>query len=154
MGACVCVTWATCKGGSACCSLCSANTYFDAMRTSMLAFWDATGMTVIDQDGAEIGQPCVRVLSLHAQWISVSVCSVVYRCVCVFCEIMWLCALFIGVFVCPDKCVCVLCLLYAALCVLCCSVYECAYVFCAALCMSVLACSGCSVYKCTCVLLC
>eukprot|EP00041_Stephanoeca_diplocostata_P008162 m.118197 g.118197 ORF g.118197 m.118197 type:complete len:483 (-) comp17200_c0_seq1:723-2171(-) len=64
---------ATCRGGSGCCSLCSANAYFDAMRASMLEFWDTTGMTVIDQDGAEIGESCANVSHVHHHGLNDSI---------------------------------------------------------------------------------
>jgi ribosome modulation factor len=47
----------TCRGGPGCCALCAGTEFFDEMRSSMLDFWDKTGMTVVDQDGAETGGP-------------------------------------------------------------------------------------------------
>ena len=47
----------SCTGGPGCCALCAGTEFFDEMKASMLDFWDKTGMTVIDQDGAETGGP-------------------------------------------------------------------------------------------------
>ena len=51
---------ASCAGGPGCCSLCAGSEWYDAMEASVLAFWDATGMTVTEQDGAESDSPCAN----------------------------------------------------------------------------------------------
>jgi hypothetical protein len=48
----------SCKGGSGCCSLCAATTFYDEMEATMLEWWDETGMVAVDQDGAETNTPC------------------------------------------------------------------------------------------------
>eukprot|EP00051_Salpingoeca_urceolata_P030026 m.758 g.758 ORF g.758 m.758 type:complete len:867 (-) comp306_c0_seq1:90-2690(-) len=64
---------ADCKGGPGCCTLCTANAFYDSLEASMLKFWDITGMTVVDQDGAESGQPCANASHIHHHGIADSV---------------------------------------------------------------------------------
>lgn len=52
-------------GGPGCCSLCAATTFYDAMEKTMLEFWDDTGMTVVEQDGAETSTPCSNASHTH-----------------------------------------------------------------------------------------
>ena len=49
-----------CRGGPGCCSLCGATEFYDDMRESMLDFWEETGMTVVEQDGAASATPCAN----------------------------------------------------------------------------------------------
>lgn len=49
-----------CTGGPGCCSLCSATAFYRAMHDSVLDFWDATGISAVEPDGAESAQPCAN----------------------------------------------------------------------------------------------
>jgi hypothetical protein len=64
---------AACTGGPGCCSLCSATEWFDSMVASVLSFWDATGMTVTEQDGAESNSPCANESHVHHHGLNDSV---------------------------------------------------------------------------------
>lgn len=50
----------SCRGGPGCCSLCAGTEFYDAMEASMFAWWDATGQTAVEQDGAESDSPCAN----------------------------------------------------------------------------------------------
>jgi hypothetical protein len=56
---------ASCKGGSGCSALCSATRFYDEMEASMHHWWRATGVSVVDQDGAETGTPCANMSHAH-----------------------------------------------------------------------------------------
>ena len=62
-----------CRGGPGCCSLCSATSFFDDLRASVLSFWDATGMTITEQDGAESDSPCANASHEHHHGLNDSV---------------------------------------------------------------------------------
>lgn len=47
---------ASCTGGPGCCSMCGASEFYDSMEQSVLDFWAATGITGVEQDGAESWQ--------------------------------------------------------------------------------------------------
>jgi len=44
---------AHCKGGSGCSALCGATEFYSKMEASMHAWWRATGVSTVAQDGAE-----------------------------------------------------------------------------------------------------
>jgi hypothetical protein len=64
---------ARCVGGPGCCSLCAGNEWYDAMEASVFAFWDGTGMTVTEQDGAESNSPCANASHVHHHGLNDSV---------------------------------------------------------------------------------
>eukprot|EP00040_Diaphanoeca_grandis_P036541 m.233286 g.233286 ORF g.233286 m.233286 type:complete len:895 (+) comp33639_c0_seq1:188-2872(+) len=55
----------SCTGGSGCCAMCGATTFYDAMEASMHAWWRATGVSVVAQDGAESATPCANESHVH-----------------------------------------------------------------------------------------
>jgi hypothetical protein len=64
---------ASCRGGPGCCSLCSATDFYDGMEASIFDFWDRTGMTLTEQDGAESNSPCANASHLHHHGLNDSV---------------------------------------------------------------------------------
>jgi hypothetical protein len=64
---------ANCRGGPGCCSLCAASEFYDELEASILSFWDATGMTVTEQDGAESNSPCANASHAHHHGLSDSI---------------------------------------------------------------------------------
>jgi hypothetical protein len=56
---------ATCAGGPGCCSMCGASEFYDEMEASMMGFWNATGITGMEQDGAESWQVRLPTRVLH-----------------------------------------------------------------------------------------
>lgn len=64
---------AQCEGGPGCCSTCSASEWFDEMMDTVFAFWDATGITITEQDGAESDSPCANVSHIHHHGLNDSV---------------------------------------------------------------------------------
>jgi hypothetical protein len=64
---------AACRGGPGCCSLCAATEWYDALEASVLSFWDATGMTVTEQDGAESNSLCANASHAHHHGLNDSV---------------------------------------------------------------------------------
>ena len=64
---------ATCRGGPGCCSTCAASEWFQDMSRSVLDFWDATGMTATEQDGAESDSPCANESHAHHHGLNDSV---------------------------------------------------------------------------------
>lgn len=54
-----------CKGGSGCCAMCGATTFFSEMKASILSWWEATGVSAVDQDGSESGTPCANASHSH-----------------------------------------------------------------------------------------
>lgn len=64
---------AACRGGPGCCSTCAATEWFDAMTASVLKFWEETGMTVTEQDGAESDSPCANASHAHHHGLNDSV---------------------------------------------------------------------------------
>ena len=64
----------SCRGGPGCCSTCAASEWFvDELIPSVLAFWDATGMTVTEQDGAESNSLCANASHAHHRGLNDSV---------------------------------------------------------------------------------
>ena len=51
-------------GGPSCNSLCAGTEFFQEMTRSMLAFWRATGLSVVDQDGSRY-MPCAHKSHAH-----------------------------------------------------------------------------------------
>ena len=64
---------AACRGGPGCCSLCSGTEFYDAMEASIFSFWDGTGMTLTEQDGAESNSPCANASHAHHHGLNDSV---------------------------------------------------------------------------------
>ena len=50
----------SCNGGPGCCAMCGATEFYDEMEDTMHAWWRATGVTAVDQDGAETATPCAN----------------------------------------------------------------------------------------------
>ena len=76
---------ALCSGGPGCCSTCSASEWFDEMVSTLFNFWDSTGITITEQDGAESDSPCANVSHIHhhglndSVWVKWNVAHTVFR---------------------------------------------------------------------------
>jgi hypothetical protein len=64
---------ANCKGGSGCSAMCGATEFYDKMEASMHAWWKATGVSVVAQDGAESGTPCANESHTHHHGLNDSI---------------------------------------------------------------------------------
>ena len=54
-----------CTGGPACCSLCAGTEFYDQMEASMLRWWEAAHIAVVEQDGALGPTPCANESHRH-----------------------------------------------------------------------------------------
>ena len=66
-------TLTTCNNKGAPCALCGATEFYDQMEASMLAWWHATGVSVVDQDGSESSTPCANESHLHHHGLNDSI---------------------------------------------------------------------------------
>jgi len=64
---------ASCRGGPGCCSLCAASEFYDALEASIFQFWEGTGMSITEQDGAESASPCANASHAHHHGLNDSV---------------------------------------------------------------------------------
>ena len=53
--------------------MCGATEFFDEMEASMHAWWRATGVSVVSQDGAESSTPCANVSHKHHHGLNDSI---------------------------------------------------------------------------------
>jgi hypothetical protein len=53
--------------------MCGATSFFSEMTESILSWWQATKVSVVDQDGAESGTPCANASHLHHHGINDSI---------------------------------------------------------------------------------
>ena len=62
-----------CKGGPGCSALCGATEFYDRMEASMHAWWRATGVSTVAQDGAESNTACANESHAHHHGLNDSI---------------------------------------------------------------------------------